>query len=136
LQTARTDSVPAGSWYQVHTKPTKPDTTAQDKLAGCTEKSAQLAVENARLTQELLDIKHPGQPYGKAKERGPRMIVPVDPRGQKLIECVLAEIRAVQRCEIWFRDETVKSVFDQKMKQCEEQHSFFEKAGDCPRLAP
>jgi hypothetical protein len=62
--------------------------------------------------------------------------VQVDPRGQKLIECALAEIRAVQRCEIWYRDETVNPVFDQKMKQCEEQHSFFEKVGDCPRLAP
>jgi hypothetical protein len=50
---------------------------------------------------------------------------------QRKVECMLAEMHALQQCEIWFRSERVGALFDQKMSQCVQRHNYFETPGDC-----
>jgi hypothetical protein len=115
----------------------RPETTPG---TACWTKCEQLALDNARLGQLLLDdesklarIQDARDP--KAQSAG-REDAGREDVGERKIECVLAEMRALQQCEIWYRSERSLALFDLKMQQCVQGHSYFESPGDCPRRAP
>jgi len=88
----------------------------------------QLLEENATLLRLLAEK---NQPHETDRDRDTARQRASD--RQKALECMLAEIRAVQQCAIWYRNEAVGTLFDQKMIRCVAQRNYFEARGDCAR---
>jgi hypothetical protein len=99
----------------------------------CWTRPEQLAQDNARLTQLLLDVQRELQRRLEAQDPKTQPVGQTDVGSQKKIQCVLAEMRALQQCEIWYRSERALTLFDQKMQQCVQRRSYFETPGDCSR---